>query len=285
MDSWGTALHYARWDASEIDRIPRSIVAVGLNQATSRRKISEHRHRKCELIYTIKGVLTCEIDGSLWTVAPQCAIWIPSGMPHRCQASGETEYYVLFIDPDACPNFPRTCCTMSVSPLLREAMIRGAQFPALYTLDGPEARLLLVILDELSAARIEDHRLPLPSDPSLRRLLDMMMSAPEDRASVAQWAARCALSERTLSRKIRQQTGMSLWRWRHQLHVTLALQRMASGDSVQTVALDLGYETASSFITMFKKTVGKPPGRYFTEREGGHDTPHKFTATRSSFAI
>ncbi len=272
MGNSGTALQYVQWGNADIDGIPRPIVAVGLNDVTSRLELPEHRHRKCELIYTVKGILTCEIDGNLWTVAPQSAVWIPSGTPHKCQAFGKTEYYVLFIDPDVSRNLSQSCCTMSVSPLLREALVRAAQFPVLYPLDGPEVRLLPVILDELSAARTEDHRLPLPSDPSLRRLFEMMMSAPGDKASVSQWAARCALSERTLSRKIRHETGMSLWRWRHQLHVTLALQRMATGESVQAVALDLGYETASSFITMFKKTIGKPPGRYFAERGNGDDT-------------
>ncbi|BCH20971.1 AraC family transcriptional regulator [Mesorhizobium sp. L-8-3] len=272
MDGLETALQYVQRDVARIDRIPRPVVAIGLKQVANRLEVSEHQHRRCELIYTVKGVLTCEIERSLWTVSPQSAVWIPSGTPHKCQAFGKTEYYVLFFDPNVYPNLPRACCTMSVSPLLREALIRAAQFSALYPLDGPEVRLLPVILDELSAARTEDHRLPLPSDPSLRRLADMMMSAPDDKSSVAQWAARCAMSERTLSRKMRHETGMSLWRWRHQLHVTLALQRMASGDSVQAVALDLGYETASSFITMFKKTTGKPPGRYFAERGSDDDT-------------
>ncbi|WP_409241906.1 helix-turn-helix domain-containing protein [Bradyrhizobium sp. NC92] len=58
---------------------------------------------------------------------------------------------------------------------------------------------------------------------------------------------------------------MSFGRWRHQLHVILALQRMARGDSVKTVALELGYENASSFVNMFRKTLGKPPVRYLAE--------------------
>ena len=46
----------------------------------------------------------------------------------------------------------------------------------------------------------------------------------------------------------------------------IALQHMANGSSVQTVALNLGYESASSFIAMFKRTLGKPPGQYLAER-------------------
>ena len=32
------------------------------------------------------------------------------------------------------------------------------------------------------------------------------------------------------------------------------------------MAYDLGYEGASAFVTMFRKALGKPPGRYFAER-------------------
>jgi AraC-like DNA-binding protein len=62
--------------------------------------------------------------------------------------------------------------------------------------------------------------------------------------------------------------GLSFGRWRRQLHVILSLQRLARGDSVQRVALDLGYENASGFITMFRKAVGQPPARYLADRAG-----------------
>ncbi len=62
------------------------------------------------------------------------------------------------------------------------------------------------------------------------------------------------------------ETGMSFGRWRQQLHLLIALQRLDQGASVQTVALDLGYEGASAFVTMFRKAMGKPPARYLAER-------------------
>ena len=74
------------------------------------------------------------------------------------------------------------------------------------------------------------------------------------------------MSERSLSRTLQQQMGTSFGHWRRQLHVMLALQRLTQGESVQTVALDLGYESASASVTMFRKAVGKPPARYLAER-------------------
>lgn len=58
---------------------------------------------------------------------------------------------------------------------------------------------------------------------------------------------------------------MSFGQWRRQLHIILSLRRLSQGDSVQTVALELGYESASGFVTMFRKTMGKPPARYLLE--------------------
>ena len=49
----------------------------------------------------------------------------------------------------------------------------------------------------------------------------------------------------------------------------LALQRLAAGDLVTTIAGDLGYDSVSAFITMFKRMLGKTPARYFEAQEFG----------------
>ncbi|MEE8274655.1 MAG: helix-turn-helix domain-containing protein, partial [Alphaproteobacteria bacterium] len=43
-----------------------------------------------------------------------------------------------------------------------------------------------------------------------------------------------------------------------------ALTRLATGEPVTTVALDLGYDSPSAFIAMFRKALGETPGRYFS---------------------
>jgi AraC-like DNA-binding protein len=97
----------------------------------------------------------------------------------------------------------------------------------------------------------------------------MMLADPTDRTSKADWAVRIGMSERSMSRLLLHEVGMSFGRWRRQLHVILALQRLTKGESVQTVALELGYENASGFVTMFRKAVGKPPARYLSDRISG----------------
>lgn len=81
---------------------------------------------------------------------------------------------------------------------------------------------------------------------------------------------RTCRDERELSaRLVLEETGMTFGRWRQQLHIIVALQRLSAGASVQAVSEALGYESVSAFITMFKKALGKPPARYFTDRDNG----------------
>ncbi len=42
-----------------------------------------------------------------------------------------------------------------------------------------------------------------------------------------------------------------------------ALNRLAQGQSVLRVALDLGYESHSAFSAMFRRTLGMAPSDYF----------------------
>lgn len=252
----------------DVDSVSRPVVALSATLVAKDWENATHQHRKAQLIYSVRGILNCEIEEGVWIVPPQCALWIPGDLPHSAWGFGEVECYCLFVEQDAAPDLPTTCCTISVSPLLRELLFKATAVPELYAPGGREERLLAVLLDELVAAPVEDLHLPMPRDPRLRRLAEMILATSADKTSKTAWATRIGMSERSMSRLLLQEIGMSFGRWRRQLHVILALQRLTKGDSVQTVALELGYENASGFVTMFRKAVGKPPARYLSDRTG-----------------
>lgn len=252
---------------SHVDQVPRALVAANAVASLDALEQSpRHHHQKAQLLFTVRGIINCEVDDAVWIVPPRCAVWIPGGLPHAVFGSGEVECLSLFIEPPAAANLPKTCCTITVSSLLHHLLMRANDLPEYYDVDGPDGRIVSVILDELAAAPVEDLRLPIPGDPRLKRLTDLLIAAPADHATVAQWASRIALSERSLSRLLAEEVGMSFGRWRRQLHIVLALRHLSAGQTVQAVAMDLGYESASSFVTMFRKMVGKPPSRYLQER-------------------
>ena len=120
-----------------------------------------------------------------------------------------------------------------------------------------------VLLDQLVTLPVSPLRLPEGSDERVRRVMAALRDNPADERPLSSWAAFVHVSERTLARRFLTDTGMSFSLWRQQLRLTTALQRLAAGEAVTSVALALGYRTPSSFTTMFKKALGVPPSAYF----------------------
>lgn len=251
--------------ADDPDGIPRAVVGLTI-EGDFVGETEPHQHRKAQLIYVINGVITIEADSGIWTVPPQCAVWIPAGVIHLARSTGRITIGSLYIEPGLAGSFLEECGIVFVQPLLRELLVRFINGPQLYP-EGEtrEARLVSVLLDELQAAPIEPLHLPMPRDRRLRRLAEMLIDTPSLRFTIEEWGARVGASKRTLSRLFQRDTGMSFVRWKQQLHVGLTLQRLALGEAVTNIAIDLGYESPSSFIAMFRRMLGQTPARYFSE--------------------
>ncbi len=252
--------------ALDLEEAPRAVVALGGSMETKGLEFPVHAHRKAQLVLTLRGMVRCEVARSVWIVPPRCAVWIPGDVAHSVTIAGHVEVYALLVEPDAVPGLPAECCTLSVSPLLERLLLHVTEMPVLYDVEGADGRVVAVLLDQLAAAPVENLNFPMPADAKLRAIASAMMADPSDRATIEDWGRRMAVAPRTLTRALKRETGLSFGRWRQQLHILVALQRLDQGASVQAIAADLGYEGASAFVTMFRKALGKPPARYLAER-------------------
>ncbi len=244
----------------------RKANSVGFAMAAGGLESGQHHHREAQLLYVERGEVTCEASGAWWIVPPGSALWVPSNVEHRIRARAPLEGYNVYLEPRATRTMPRECCAVTVTPLFREVVLRLAAHPQHYDPKGPAGRLVAVLVDELAGLAIDKHRLPMPTDPRLQRLVALISAQPGDRADLEGWAKRIGVAGRTLNRLLVQDTGLSFGRWRQQLHIILAIQKLSRGASVQSVASDLGYESASSFVTMFRTALGKPPAKYMASR-------------------
>ncbi|WP_425645348.1 AraC family transcriptional regulator [Agrobacterium leguminum] len=253
----------------EVDDVPRPVYSL-ITEMNFVGETKPHQHNKAQLMYVVSGVLTMQAAGGIWTVPPHCALWIPSGVPHAGRVAGHITIENLYIDPALAALLDQECGILFVQPFLRELIARFDSKSSLANMERDrEARLISVLLDELIAAPLEPIHLPMPSDKRLRRLTNSMIENPGLRFTIDEWGARVGASNRTLSRLFRRETGMSFVRWRQQLHIGLALQRLAQGELVTNIAIDLGYESVSAFISLFRRMLGTTPARYFGEAVSG----------------
>lgn len=246
----------------DADIFAQSAIALHVAPTAEYSGISPHAHRKGQLILSLHGAVSCEVQNALWLVPPRHAVWIPGGTPHRCRVTQNARTCFLFIAPGAAV-MPETCCTITITPLVRELILYLAEQEPTYSSESKTARLAEVLLEQIPDAPVEELHLPVSDHPKIRHIADALFIDPSDRTTLQQWAARLATSERSLARLLNSATGMSFGRWRQQLHLMIALSHLAEGTSVQNVAGMLGYDSVSAFIIMFRKALGKSPTQYF----------------------
>ena len=248
------------------DATPCPAVARHLDFVDYAAEVPVHTHRKGQLIIALYGAVICRAENDIWIVPPDCAVWIPGGVPHSAKATWNAHLNYLFIEPGAVA-LPERCCTLAISSLIKELVARLTREGVEYPPESHPARLTRVTLDELATMPQQKLSLPVSSHPKIRAMADALVSQPDDRSTFKAWAKRLALSERSLARLMLRETGLTFGRWRQQLQLIIALRELASGVSVQNVAANLGYESVNAFITMFKKTMGSTPAHYFAERK------------------
>jgi AraC-like DNA-binding protein/quercetin dioxygenase-like cupin family protein len=222
-----------------------------------------HWHARHQLVYASAGVMMVETEQGMWVVPPQRAVWIPASVRHQVRAVSALAMRSVYMQPDAVPALPTACCVVNVTPLLRELIVQAAALPALYASGGRHERLMLLMLDEIRELPVAPLHLPEPTDPRLRRITTILKTQPADSRTLDDWGREVGASPRTLARLFRRDTGMGFQQWQRQMRLLAGLVRLAAGQPVTVVAMEVGYESPSAFIAMFKRALGTTPNQYF----------------------
>jgi AraC-like DNA-binding protein/quercetin dioxygenase-like cupin family protein len=224
--------------------------------------LPEHKHGWHQLVYASEGVMSVHTPRGAWVVPPQRAVWIPGGMSHKVEMHGSVSMRSLYVEPSLARALPADCCVVNVSPLLRELILHAVKLGTLDLNVPNQGRIIGVILDELGALPVIPLLLPVPRDPRALRVAEQVRQNPSEQCSLEEISRAAGASKRTIERLFIAQTGMSFGRWRQQARLLHALRLLAVGESVTAVALEVGYDSTSAFISMFKKTFGTSPSRY-----------------------
>jgi AraC-like DNA-binding protein len=158
---------------------------------------------------------------------------------------------------------PRDCSVVNITPLMRELIVRTNLIGALDAANPAQRRLIGVIQDELKLLDSVPLQLPWPQDRRARQFAGLATAAAGDAVPLSKAVRRCGASRRTLERIFQQETGMALGQWLRREKLLRGLRLLAAGESVDSVALELGYNGASAFIAMFRRELGQTPKRYF----------------------
>ena len=125
------------------------------------------------------------------------------------------------------------------------------------------AHATALMLSEIHAMNVQPMQIRMPQDPRLRKVCRALLDDPASPRTCSQWGDVAGASARTLERLFRKEMQLSFGLWRRQVRLLEAMDRLAAGTPVTSVALDLGYRSPSAFTVMFKRALDCLPSEMY----------------------
>jgi AraC-like DNA-binding protein len=251
-----------------LDDLPRPLIAVG-NEYADGHAIPPHRHRRGQLISGATGVVVLATPTGTWVMPPQRGMWIPPGMVHDVRMIGAVSMQSLYLEPELSADMPQQCRVVGIPPFMRSLMAEALDLPPAYDSQSRAGALMALIQHEMRRLPELPLSLPLPAHAPLAERCRQFLRRPAVHETIESWSVPLGMSRRAFTRLFRAETGLSFVAWRQQACLLTALPRLAAGEQVTTVALDLGYDNPAAFATMFRRLLGASPRGYLGRASGG----------------
>lgn len=109
----------------------------------------------------------------------------------------------------------------------------------------------------------------LHNDARITVLVDYMITHPSEKLSVGDMCNMLEMSESSLRRLFKNQTGKSPKEFIHEMKMVTAARRiLVRNERISEIAYELGFESANYFARCFKKVYGMPPYEYRKQSHG-----------------
>ncbi|WZH36002.1 MAG: AraC family transcriptional regulator [Microbacterium enclense] len=220
-----------------------------------------HRHEEDQLAWMASGSMELSVGTDRWHLRRDHAAWIPTGVLHEMRFTEPGELVSAYVDQRHRP--ARSGWTrarvLALDPL-------GASLLRYLSVEGrSEVRrqeCYALLSDLVAEAPVSREVVALPQDPRARAIAVALLEAPDDGRDLDAWAREAGVSAKTIARAFLADTGRTFREWRVRARLHVAVGRLLQGEPVHAVALAVGYDSVSSFISAFRGRFGVTPAAY-----------------------
>jgi AraC-like DNA-binding protein len=244
----------------------RSVEPVGFLGPHKNVRYALHSHTKDQLIWPASGLITVEADKRLYIVGPGTAMWIPAFTRHATSVN-DGHSATLFV-PKRRKTEHQGCRVIRLTPLFKELLNAATSH-----VSGSVRfrRALFDLIDELGKNEGKAFTLPcmqLPSSTELIRVVEFLL-ANLDSVSVPELARQAGMSERSLRRHFRAETGTSIGSYLGHTRMIKAMQMLLDdrARSVSEVSISVGFNNPSAFACAFRRATGMSPVQFRASSE------------------
>jgi AraC-like DNA-binding protein len=206
-----------------------------------------HMHSEGQLVYVHRGRMVLRFSNAAWAVFAPSLVWIPTNCPHGGSAITPFTGATFWESELSGVRVPPRPCRLAIPS---EMDINGF-------LAGSRGKVRSIIGKLLYADKTTNFALALPRLPAMHYLATVMMITPNLIRNVDSAADHICMSRRSFTRRFRMETELSFTQWRRALITCCADVLFREKESVSSIADQLGYDSVSAFIAMYRKTRGQ----------------------------
>ena len=223
-----------------------------------------HSHEFHQLEYALEGVAEVETATARYLLPPRQALWIPAGVEHSSTLTHVKAVSVFFHPAMDLPAGDRVRI-LAVEPVLREMIQYARRWPLSRTAPDPVADAFFDALALLLGEWL-DHETPLCLPTTRDPLVAAAIAFTDEHLADATLRDVCSAvgtSERSLRRAFVNATGITWRQYLQESRLLKAMALLAEGDqSTLTIAMSVGFDSASAFTRAFHRYAGETPKSY-----------------------
>ncbi len=223
-----------------------------------------HQHEAGQLFILQSGLISIYSERRRHLLPSACLAWVPPWVKHGAEVHQPVLAQRWYIEATWARRYlPATVKIIRVTDFLAQLMTQLSDLHQ--QADRAYQIYLHCLADQLQRQPGLGLSLAMPSQPRLLALCQYCITSPQHKLSLDQMAEMACMSRRSLSRHFLQQTGSNLGLWLQQMRLIHAMEKLAQGHSVTTIALELGYQSLSAFIKQFRRHLGVSPRVWQTQ--------------------
>ncbi|HEY0469086.1 MAG TPA: helix-turn-helix transcriptional regulator [Polyangiaceae bacterium] len=238
--------------------------AFAFKDVATGQRYALHSHKRHQLLYATQGTATLEVAEATFVLPPQRAAFVPAGVRHVTNM-GNAQGISLFFDARLVRVASREVRVLDVTPLLRELIQFATRWPASRRradrLANAYFRSFGLLLEEW-LAQTSPYRLPRGRSKPVQAAIALTIEHCAD-LDLPSLCRRVGVSERSLRRHLRAETGLGFRALVAQARVLRAMELLGGGqNSVTDTALAVGFESLSAFAKSFARVAGESPSAF-----------------------
>ena len=212
-----------------------------------------------QVVFAQSGHFTASSQIEAWTIPAHRALCVPDGTRLRIETSRRVAIRCLYVDADL-GVLDSELRVITLGAFTRELLRHAVDRAPMDLSARADEAVITLLAERLAAEPATPLQLPLPVDPVAVAVGVAIMADPA--GSLGAHLERVGASRRTIERRFRSETAMSLGRWRRRARVLAAVALLADGESVTRVAMSVGYATPSSFVAAFRSELHTSPRQF-----------------------